>query len=53
MSGIEDKKNNHKTISISVQNYQKMLSMGDMTTSFNDILDDLMKKANTTTKETN
>jgi hypothetical protein len=35
----------HKTISISKENYDKMIEMGNMKTSFNDIVTDLMKKA--------
>jgi predicted CopG family antitoxin len=47
MSEIENKKN-HKTISISKENYDKMIELGDMTKSFNDIVTDIMKKANVT-----
>jgi predicted CopG family antitoxin len=38
-------KKNHITICISRENYDKILKMGDMTTSFNDIVTDLLKMA--------
>jgi predicted CopG family antitoxin len=38
-------KKNHISICISRENYDKMLNMGDMTTSFNDILTHLLEMA--------
>ena len=38
-------KKNHITICISRENYDKMLNMGDMTTSFNDIVTNLLNMA--------
>jgi len=39
-------KKESKTIRISKENYDKIVSLGDMTRSFNSVLTDIMKKAN-------
>ena len=44
MTNLENEKK-FKTIIISKQNYDAMVEMGNMTTTFNDVLTDLMNKA--------
>jgi predicted CopG family antitoxin len=36
----------NKTISLTLDTYEKLCEMGDMKTTFNDVVVDLMKKAN-------
>lgn len=42
---IENRKT-HKSISVRKETYEKLVQMGNMTTSFNDLITDLMNKAN-------
>ncbi len=45
MSNVEKGKK-FKSINISRENYDTMVEIGDMTKTFNDVLTDIMKKAN-------
>ena len=43
MEGRKEKES--KTIRISKENYDKIVELGDMTKSFNDVFDEIMKQA--------
>ena len=43
---VQESKKNHRSITISKENYEKMVELGDMTRTFDSILTDIMIKAN-------
>jgi predicted CopG family antitoxin len=45
MTEIESERK-HKSISVTKETYDKLVEMGNMKTSFNDLVTDLMNKAN-------